>query len=493
MPTIPAPAAHADKSGYLLKWIIFGACSLALLVVKFGYHEMWKDEWQAWLMARDMGWGQLTASLFYEGHPALWYYYLKIWTTVSSMTGLAGDATLQLAHAAVVIAAYAIFVFKFRLPLWLKACILPGYYLFFEYGVVNRGYALVVLLAFLATILVKAAGKKPLQMGLVLLLLCQTEVFGAMIACALFFYFLLDRSFFKKPLVVFKDTGTWQIFGGLALGLMLFTATVYPRGEQEALSQAYASVPFSLENIGTAFQGNLANTFLIGAIPDTNVFGVSAAGVILSCLVLVLLSYLFWAGRKVWWTWLAFTVVFFLFGAGVYPGGVRQWGMALVFFVICLELRSVVSPTMNVARTVVVVAVLGCQLYYSGMALLKEWQYPFSQAKNAASFILAQVPGNVPIVAINKFAATPVIGYAGRKFYELPKGEAFSYFKWLEKIYLPPEQELKLFAQFKKVGGIVIVTDKPLDPARYPSARLWKSFDGFNLKNENYYLYALER
>ena len=36
------------------------------LYSKFSYHELWKDEWQAWLMARDMGWGELLGSLYYD-------------------------------------------------------------------------------------------------------------------------------------------------------------------------------------------------------------------------------------------------------------------------------------------------------------------------------------------------------------------------------------------------------------------------------------------
>ena len=86
-----------------------------------------------------------------------------------------------------------------------------------------------------------------------------------------------------------------------------------------------------------------------------------------------------------------------------------------------------------------------------------------------------------------------VIGYAGRKFYELPDGVEFSYFRWVDKVYLPTETELKLFAQFKGVGGIVIISPKPLDAERFPSAKLWQKFDQENYKKENYYLYFMAR
>jgi hypothetical protein len=309
----------------------------------------------------------------------------------------------------------------------------------------------------------------------------------------LFFYFLLEKGIFKQPFEALKRKATLVQGAGLALGVLVFVLSVYPRGEKEALSQAYAAAPFSAANMGEAFQGQLANTYLIGAIPDTNVFGVSALGIALSFLLVGAISFLFWENKKVLLAWGAFTLVYFLFGAGIYPGGVRQWGMGFVFFVICLHLMANEKGSLQPARSFILLAILAFQIYYNGLALNKEVQFPFSQAKNAAQFIQENVPANVPVVAINKFAAAPVIGYAGRKFYELPDGVEFSYFKWLEKIYLPPEEELRLFAKFKKVGGIVIISDKQLPPERYPNARLWQSFDGFNLKNENYYLYALQR
>ncbi len=493
MPALPTRFSLADPSNLTAKISLWAAISLAILLVKFGFHEMWKDEWQAWLMARDMGWGELTASLYYEGHPALWYSYLKIWTGISGILNLAEDVALQLAHTLVIIAALGVFIVKFRLPLWVKILLLLGYFFFFEYGIVNRGYALVMLLAFSVAASLEAVDRKPFKLAALLFLLCQTEVFGVLMGGAFFFYLLLEKGFFKTPIEVIKQATVLKLGAGLLLGILVFVLSVFPRGEKEALSQAYTSAPFSAANLGEAFQGQLANTYLIGLIPDTNVFGVTALGIGLSFIVLFAISYLFWQEKKVLLTWLLFTLVYFLFGAGIYPGGVRQWGMGFLFFVICLQLWAFKKPQINPAKMAILLAIIAFQAYYNGLALSKEFQFPFSQAKSAAQFIQQNVPENVPIVAINKFAAAPVIGYAGRKFYEMPEGVEFSYFKWLQKIYLPTEAELRLFAKFKNVGGIIIISDKQLPSQRYPTVQLWESFDGFNLKNENYYLYALKR
>jgi len=245
------------------------------------------------------------------------------------------------------------------------------------------------------------------------------------------------------------------------------------------------------ESAAMAFQGIFTNTFLIGVLPDTQVFGVTVAGLGLSGLVLVALHGLFWQERRVWAVFMVGMAVCWLFFGLIYVGGVRQWGTVMVFFIGCLHLWSLAAPRIHWPRVAILLGILAAQIFYCGTAVVKEIHHPFSNAQSAGAFIKKNVPVGVPVVAINPFDATPVLGYAGRKFYALPEGEPFSYFRWLDKVYLPPEQELLLFAAFKKVGGLVVVSGKPLDVNRYPNMQLWKSFDGYSIKNENCYLYTL--
>ena len=101
----------------------------------------------------------------------------------------------------------------------------------------------------------------------------------------------------------------------------------------------------------------------------------------------------------------------------------------------------------------------------------------------------------MPIVAINPFENGAVTGYLGpsRKVYTLPDGEPYTWFKWLAKVYIPTENELKLFAQYKGVGGTESLSPAPLPSQRFPNATLWKSFDSYSIKNENFYIYTLPR
>lgn len=468
----------------------------ALAALKFGYHELWKDEWQAWMLARDLSWGDMLAFLDYEGHPALWYVYLKIAHSLTASTGWEEANVLQAAHLLTVAGVYYFLFFKLRFSVWLRLALGLGFFLFFEYGIVNRGYALTALLAFWAVDLVSrsqnSTSSRPtaLLTALVFFLLFQTEVQGGIIGGAWCFYLLLSapgtwpgekiRHFLKQPAVV-----------GWLLGLLVFLWTVYPQAHGGITRPYNANTGTLGESAAMAFQGIFTNTFLIGVLPDTQVFGVTVVGLALSGLVLAALFWLFWRERQVWAVFMVGMLVFGLFFGLVYVGGVRQWGTVMIFFIGCLHLWSLAAPQVHWPRAVILSGILAAQIFYCGTAAVKEIRHPFSNAQSAGAFIKKNVPIGVPVVAINPFDATPVLGYAGRKFYALPDGEPFSYFRWLDKVYLPPEQELQLFAAFKKVGGLVVVSGKPLDANRYPHLQLWKSFDGYSIKNENCYIYTL--
>ena len=130
-------------------------------------------------------------------------------------------------------------------------------------------------------------------------------------------------------------------------------------------------------------------------------------------------------------------------------------------------------------------------LYHNLRAMMYEIQLPFTNAKEAGSFISEKIPENVPIVSLNKFETANAAAYAERKFYELPSGNEFTYFRWLEKVYLPTQTELVLFSKFKKKKGIIIVSPKPIDAKRFPFLQLWQAFNKESMKNENYYFYIL--
>ena len=463
---------------------------------KITYHEIWKDEWQAWFVARDMSWSEMLGFLYYEGHPSLWYIFLKITTSIKSvlLPFLSDEIVFQSSHF-LLFALLAYFIsFKMKFS-WLgKILLLSSFFVGFEYGMINRGYILVLLFSFYAVYLATQTEVKSLSLSIVIFLLCQTEVQGVIIASSILFYLFLKKiqaTSIKKTL----QTLNYQLYiFSFVLGAITFVATIFPRGNQEDLNRAYNSAKQPLnESIMMAFQGLLANTFLIGSTADTNVSGISSIGILLSILVLAGLIYFFYSDKKLLYTFLYSFAIFYAFAAFIFVGGVRQWGNFFILFALLLYLFQHEKNILTGAKLLIISVIFLFQMYYNALALYKDAVYPFSNAKQTAAFLVAQnIPKQVPIVAINEFETGVLNGYLDRKLYSLPKGETFTYFKWLSKVYLPSETELQLFAQFKKVKGLVVVSGVELPTQRYPNLSLKQKYNDYNIKGEIFYVYTFQ-
>ncbi len=155
-------------------------------------HEMWRDEIQAWLLARDSAsFFELFAHLKYEGHPGLWHLCLM---PLSRIT--ASPVIMQVFH--LLIAGVTVYLFVRYAPFnWLQKFLFCfGYFVLYEYAVIARNYALGLLLLILFCVLFRERYKRPLWIGSVLFLLAHTSVHALIVTIAISFalfceYFLM--------------------------------------------------------------------------------------------------------------------------------------------------------------------------------------------------------------------------------------------------------------------------------------------------------------
>ena len=113
-------------------------------VIRLFRHAMWRDELQAFMVAAASNTPlDLFAKLKYEGHPGLWH--LLLWVVTRFTTDPVAMRVLHL------VIALGDWVLVWRLSPFRpvgKLLLLLSYYLFWEYFVVSRAYALGVLLGF---------------------------------------------------------------------------------------------------------------------------------------------------------------------------------------------------------------------------------------------------------------------------------------------------------------------------------------------------------
>ncbi len=173
-------------------WIVL-LIYLALGVWGVMFHEPWRDEVEPFLIARDSSNPvELFINARYEGHPLLWYGILFLLTRVTHSV-----IALGLLHISIGVLTAYLFL-KYSPFSWLnKILFLLGYYSLYEYFLISRNYSLVVLLLVILCILY--IKKKPfIYKAVILALLTQAHVLGAVLAVTIFLLLTKEEIFTRN-------------------------------------------------------------------------------------------------------------------------------------------------------------------------------------------------------------------------------------------------------------------------------------------------------
>lgn len=212
-------------------------------------HEPWRDESQAWLIARDASLPDLFGHVLAdEGHPALWYLLLmpfaKLGAPYQTMTAVSLTVTL--------IAMIALFIAD--IPLWVKSLVpftpLTVYYL----PVLSRSYCLVALVCALIIACYPNRLRHPWVFASLLALPFQIHVWMFGFAGMLFLLFAWDLRRARRPL--------WPLL--VPLGSMVAAVCeLLPRRGGDAYVQLHAPGT-ALVTFGLAFALAMVCAWLAG-------------------------------------------------------------------------------------------------------------------------------------------------------------------------------------------------------------------------------------
>ncbi|MBD5384104.1 MAG: hypothetical protein HDR72_03780 [Ruminococcaceae bacterium] len=148
----------------------FTAYSAVILILILN-HEYWFDEAQAWNIARDNDIAGIIGMIRYEGHPPLWHFVLKIFTSL----GCSWQA-LGLVSWGVSVTAAAVVIFALPIKPYFKAAVLLSSGMLYINSVVSRVYCLVNLLVVLLAWLYPNRKKHPLLFGILVAMLANTHI-----------------------------------------------------------------------------------------------------------------------------------------------------------------------------------------------------------------------------------------------------------------------------------------------------------------------------
>jgi hypothetical protein len=401
----------------------------AYLVWMHVHHEMWRDELHPWTMARLAHgfWDLVTGDRVYEGHPPLWFWYLRVWTWF-----VQGAWGIQAATAAAAVAAAVLFVRFAPFPRYLKVLALFSYYFAFEYTVMARNYVLGWLCLCLFCALYHPLRVRHLALAAALALLSLTSAYGLILSIFLLAYLVMeqvgvgyDRGATSPPAKLTLWASPWLLaaVGVAATAIGFCVATIDPPDPNPFAAGfnwsalGLSAVPEMLHRVTGAFLPwrSFERDLFWGmhTFWEPGAFWASALG---AALLVLALASLLPAWRLVL-VYFAAVATIDVFSTLRLPGAERHWGhFVLLLIAGSWLLRTTFPKRKHWVSTVVLFAVFAFQTEASVVAMIMDTKEIFSGGRDTARFIVRQGLQDLPIVAGPDFQVVTVTGYLQRNF-----------------------------------------------------------------------------
>ena len=159
-----------------------------LVMYQTSVHVMWRDEVRALSIA--LSGDDLIAmlrALHGEGHPALWYLLLRGAHTIFN-----NFAILPVVAFAVAATAVCLLIFLSPFSRLIVATLAGSHCFLYEYSVISRNYGISALLLFVIAALYRSWRDRGPLLGVLLLLLANTNVIAAMMVAAFLLFWFLE-------------------------------------------------------------------------------------------------------------------------------------------------------------------------------------------------------------------------------------------------------------------------------------------------------------
>lgn len=402
-------------------FVLITSCIYALLTLfVLVHHEPWRDEADVWLAARDLTLPRLWKWMHYAGTPALWYLMVMPLAKLNFPY-----IFMSLLHWAITVTTAVLILALAPFPRIVRLAIVFSYHVLYEYAVIARNYAILLLLLVLIASLYRHRYNRPLLLGFLLSLLASTATHGTILAAALLAAWGLDALHHRRA-------AGRVLLGGLigTLGVMLALAEVLP-------SPLDGQLPGGTAVRNPSAVGFVFSRTFLPVYPATE--GVSfaklrrhmpvfiAAWTAPRLLSVILFAGTLWLLRRNPPILLAFLLAFlallyvFVFK---YLGGDRHlgliWAMVWITFWILLDDPVTAQATRNdraVWKWGAIPIALSC-IYSTGMGLYfsqLDVRRMFSGSKQAAAFLISHKFADRPLGMFKENYCEPILPYLGHK------------------------------------------------------------------------------
>ena len=455
--------------------ILLALTFFGLVLIGILNHEMWRDELQAWLIAKDSSSiSDLFNNLKYEGHPGLWYILLFLVTRFTH-----NPLAMQILH--ICIATGVVYIFAQLSPFTKlqKVLFAFGYFPFYEYALISRSYGLGVLLIFAFCALYKFRYQNYGWLLTILFLLANTSWYGFMIAVSLALAVLLDFILYQNiSIKLFLSSNYFALAMLVAVVALIIWQLVPPLdspsvGDWYSNKRAITNVYKSYFPVPNFFSFHFTNSNLTDLVK----LPFKLTSVILTFLSLIFLffiSLLFIRKPVVFFLYIFSNTSILLFSYIKFFGYIRHHGHFFIILIACLwishyhsnlslftrwtektslSLHNAVTQGTNFAAkyknkflAVLLISHVVAAIHTFTLDLI----YPFSQSQAVANYIQVQHLNHLPIVGSRDKTVSSLSAYLDKKIYYL-ESETYGSFVILSE----DRQELSEIELFERLLKVV--------------------------------------
>jgi hypothetical protein len=511
---------NPDRS-FPLQYYAIAAIYFILSLWGIIHHEIWLDEMHHFLLARDSNnFSDLYYNARYDGHPLLWDGLLFILTRFTH-----DPFFMQLLHIFISLAAVIVFLRNAPFTDFIKLLFIFGYFMFFEYNIISRNYAISVLMLFTCCSLLTSSKKNYIAIFISLLILSYTHLFALIIASVLV---LITIFIYKKDVSAKINSTSFRLFCILfSISFVVILLSLIPPADHLLIS--HDATPYlSFKRIGKAcsifFKGfyHLPN-FTKYHFWNTNLLvDLSKNLSIIPSVFCFFIPLLLFHDKPVPLLLFYFSsigIALFIFCSPIIAG-VRYFGYITLLFIVALWFDKMLqaqpqyffpermSIQLNSLRNRLMVpfilSFLFVQLFSSIVAYSLDIARPFSEGKEVADYLKANLLDKKIIVIHYQSSGPPICGYLDRKVFYPETNDTGSFCHWntIPELVNRPE----LIASLKKLNSpeiILILNNDMLDTtANYHTPvfsddqlkiYFLKSFNHGIMRSENYAVFDVKK
>ncbi len=498
--------SYDDRAFLRLAMLLY----VAFVTVTIFGHEIWFDEMQHWLIAKDShSLSDLFHNLRYDGHPPLWHLLLY---PLSRLTH--NPQAMQVLHLLIATGMAYVFLRFAPLKRTHKLLFIFGYFPVYEYAVISRNYGMGILLIFcFCATLGLGQRRRYLLLSAILALLCQTNAYGCIIAVCLTCMLLYELVVDEKARAALH--GKWWTIAVcvflVSLGVLVSVLIAAPEsnGQYGNMWAAKTDADRLPETLATVWKGIVPIPRLRYCYWDSNIFPGRTLPSIFSVFLLPFMLLLFTRKRVVFFFACLTVIMMLLFKYLLYVGYVRHHGHFFILLIVCLWLEKLYSKDSEPKTSFFAKAVnfaeshkrsfintlLVIHLAVGIGASAIDWVRPFSQSKNTARYIQSNGLANLPILGDTDTSTPAVAGYLDRPIYYARRQQYGSFVvfdgklgqDFAEAMLL---EEVQAFAHRKRSDVLILLNYELAKPFTFMTKL--KEFQGSIWDNEDFYLYLLK-